>query len=125
MDLRARSDRTQITSLLCRNTMFRLPIVLMVLQKLCFITLNRLLFHLVEHYTFRKLISRARASLSEPKIPSTDTFRRQLRSQVRERQQSILKMLLENSKISIALDCWTSPFRQAFIAITSYFIDID
>jgi hypothetical protein len=34
-------------------------------------------------------------------------------------------MLLENSKISIALDCWTSPFGQAFIAITGYFIDMD
>lgn len=34
-------------------------------------------------------------------------------------------MLPANSKISIALDCWTSPFGQAFMAITGYFIDID
>jgi hypothetical protein len=26
-------------------------------------------------------------------------------------------------KISIALDCWTSPFQQAFMAVTGYFID--
>jgi hypothetical protein len=34
-------------------------------------------------------------------------------------------MLPAGSKISIALDCWTSPFSQAFLAITGYFIDID
>jgi hypothetical protein len=28
-------------------------------------------------------------------------------------------------QFSIALDCWTSPFGQAFIAITVYFIDAD
>lgn len=27
--------------------------------------------------------------------------------------------------MSIALDCWTSPFRQAFMAVTGYFIDED
>jgi hypothetical protein len=25
--------------------------------------------------------------------------------------------------MSIALDCWTSPFQQAFMAITGYFLD--
>lgn len=30
-----------------------------------------------------------------------------------------------SSKLSIALDCWTSPFQQAFMAITGYFIDKD
>jgi len=34
-------------------------------------------------------------------------------------------MLPTDSKLSIALDCWTSPFSQAFIAITGYFIDAD
>ena len=34
-------------------------------------------------------------------------------------------MLPANSKISIALDCWTSPFGQAFMAITGYFIDMN
>jgi hypothetical protein len=34
-------------------------------------------------------------------------------------------MLPTGSKISIALDCWTSPFSQSFIAITGYFIDTD
>ena len=34
-------------------------------------------------------------------------------------------MLPEHAKISIALDCWTSPFQQAFMAITGYFIDAE
>lgn len=34
-------------------------------------------------------------------------------------------MLPEYARISIALDCWTSPFGQAFMAITGYFIDAD
>ncbi|KAG2000826.1 hypothetical protein GB937_010790 [Aspergillus fischeri] len=29
------------------------------------------------------------------------------------------------AKLSIALDCWTSPFRQAFMAVTGYFINED
>lgn len=32
-------------------------------------------------------------------------------------------MLPPNSKLSISLDCWTSPFQQAFMAITGYFLD--
>jgi hypothetical protein len=36
-----------------------------------------------------------------------------------------LKQLPEGAKLSIALDCWTSPFSQAFMAITGYFIDLN
>jgi hypothetical protein len=42
-----------------------------------------------------------------------------------EQQKSILQKLPPGAKLSIALDCWTSPFRQAFMAITGYFIDQD
>ena len=38
-------------------------------------------------------------------------------------QKGILLCLPAESKLSIALDCWTSPFRQVFIAITGYFLD--
>jgi hypothetical protein len=41
------------------------------------------------------------------------------------RQKKILEKLPSGTKMSIALDCWTSPFRQAFMAITGYFIDDD
>lgn len=32
-------------------------------------------------------------------------------------------MLPLGAKLSIALDCWTSPFQQAFMAISGYFLD--
>jgi hypothetical protein len=52
-------------------------------------------------------------------------MRRRLGSIVKDRQQRILRTLPPRSKISIALDCWTSPFSQAFMAITGYFTDAD
>jgi hypothetical protein len=36
---------------------------------------------------------------------------------------SQLRDLPDNAKVLLALDCWTSPFQQAFMAITAYFID--
>lgn len=35
----------------------------------------------------------------------------------------MLSKLPKGSYLSIALDCWTSPFSQAFMAITGYFLD--
>lgn len=60
-----------------------------------------------------------------PQIPSAMTIRRRLEVLVKDRQQRVLRMLPSGSKISIALDSWTSPFSQAFLAITGYFIDAD
>lgn len=40
-----------------------------------------------------------------------------------EDRQRVLSSLLPNAKLLIALDCWTSPFQQAFMAITGYFLD--
>jgi hypothetical protein len=60
-----------------------------------------------------------------PEFPSVRTFGRRLRSIVEERQQNILRRLPDGAKLSIALDCWTSPFQQAFLAVTGYFIDND
>lgn len=37
----------------------------------------------------------------------------------------MLSRLPDGSRLSIAVDCWTSPFRQAFIAVTGYFLDQD
>ncbi|OQD59907.1 hypothetical protein PENPOL_c052G02450, partial [Penicillium polonicum] len=90
-----------------------------------FLTLNRLPFHLIEHLSFKRIINKARSALSPPVIPSADTIRRRLDSLVKDRQQRILRTLPSGSKISIALDCWTSLFSQAFMAITGYFIDSD
>jgi hypothetical protein len=58
-------------------------------------------------------------------IPSAKTIRSRLRDFVKEQQQGLLQKLPPNAKISLALDCWTSPFRQAFMAVTGYFLDQD
>ena len=65
----------------------------------------------------------ARLAPSPPKIPSAKTIRGRLQNIVKERQHHLLSLLPSNAKLSIALDCWTSPFRQAFMAVTGYFID--
>lgn len=43
----------------------------------------------------------------------------------KEGQERVRLDLPPTAKLSIALDCWTSPFQQAFMAITGYFIDKD
>lgn len=48
-----------------------------------------------------------------------------MRETVQDQQQVILDKLPPLAKLSLALDCWTSPFQQAFMAITGYFIDLD
>lgn len=42
-----------------------------------------------------------------------------------DQQAEVLHTLPSDIKLSISLDCWTSPFQQAFMAITGYFIDSD
>lgn len=46
-----------------------------------------------------------------------------LRGFVTECQQETLQQLPSGAKMSIALDCWTSPFNHTFMAITGYFLD--
>ncbi|RAQ55326.1 hypothetical protein AFGD_012605 [Aspergillus flavus] len=89
---------------------------------LSFLSLNRLPFTLIEHPTFIRLIKMARSAPSCPSVPSAITIHRRLKTLVQDRQQGILRMLPPESKISIALDCWTSPFSQAFMAITGYLL---
>lgn len=79
----------------------------------------------MEHPQFQKFIRVSRSIAYLPEFPSVRTVGRRLRSIVKERQQNILRRLPLGAKLSIALDCWTSPFRQAFMAVTGYFIDDD
>jgi hypothetical protein len=85
----------------------------------------RLPYLIVENPLFRKLLQRAQASPRPLQFPSARTVHRQIHQTGQEKQQLILKSLPEGAKLSIALDCWTSPFSQAFMAITGYFIDIN
>ena len=40
-------------------------------------------------------------------------------------QYTIIESFPEHGKILITLDCWTSPDKKSFIAITGYFITKD
>lgn len=87
------------------------------------LSLSRLPFQFIEHREFREVIAFARLAPTQPQIPSAITMRSRLRGYVQEQQRSILEKLPPTAKLSIALDCWTSPFRQAFMAVTGYFLD--
>lgn len=89
------------------------------------ITILRLPFQIVEHPQFQKLFRLTQSAPSLLAFLSAKTAQRRLRSIIKERQQYLLQTVPADAKISIALDCWTSPFQQAFIAVTSYFIDQD
>ncbi|KAJ6039228.1 hypothetical protein N7460_007260 [Penicillium canescens] len=89
------------------------------------ITELRLPFQFVEHPRFHKLVKLASLASSPPRVLSAYLVRQKIQAKVIERQKGLLQMLPSGAKLSIALDCWTSPFRQAFMAITGYFIDID
>ncbi|KAG0160746.1 hypothetical protein PDIDSM_8276 [Penicillium digitatum] len=65
----------------------------------------------------------AQQSSTKLTIPSARTIRRHLDITIQNNQKGILQRLPEGCRLSIALDCWTSPFQQAFVAITGYFID--
>lgn len=89
-------------------------------QKLAkLLTMSHPPFLFLEHPEFRDLISYARLAPSMPDIPSAKVMRRQLRELVCENQNQkiILRTLPSDAKLSLALNCWTSPFKQPFIAI--------
>lgn len=89
------------------------------------ISTPKLPFQIVEHQDFQDVIRVARAAPSFPVFPSARTIQRRLEDTVQETRQRLLEKLPPHAKLSIALDSWTSPFQQAFMAITDYFIDED
>ncbi|KAJ5267369.1 hypothetical protein N7478_010177 [Penicillium angulare] len=92
-------------------------------QLLRTITCLRLPFQTVENPVFQRLLNLLHSGPEKLEIPSAKTLRRRLRNAVTAQQDSQLQELPEDAKESLALDCWTSPFQQAFMAITIYFID--
>ncbi|KAJ5550943.1 hypothetical protein N7535_001119 [Penicillium sp. DV-2018c] len=87
--------------------------------------MSHLPFRFVERTEFRDLVSYARLAPSMPEIPSAKVMRQQIRDLATETQKDILKTLPSGAKLSLSLDCWTSPFKQAFMAVTAYFVSKD
>ncbi|KAJ5152474.1 hypothetical protein N7492_009754 [Penicillium capsulatum] len=92
-------------------------------QLLKTITCLRLPFQTVENPAFQSLLNLIYSGHGVLELPSAKTLRRRLRDAVTNQQELQLQDLPEDAKVSLALDCWTSPFQQAFMAITVYFID--
>ncbi|KAJ6134816.1 hypothetical protein N7523_001138 [Penicillium sp. IBT 18751x] len=92
-------------------------------QLLVTITSLRLPFQIIENQHFRDLLRLTQQAPSLPNLQTGKTVTRQLQSTVQVQQEGILKMLPSDAKLSLALDCWTLPFHQAFMAITGYFLD--
>ncbi|KAG0160023.1 hypothetical protein PDIDSM_7550 [Penicillium digitatum] len=88
-----------------------------------FISTAHLPFRVIEHPQFHRMLEVAQQSSTKLTIPSARTIRRHLDITIQNNQKGILQRLPEGCRLSIALDCWTSPFQQAFMAITGYFID--
>ena len=87
------------------------------------ITTSNLPFLFVEHQKFRDFFSFARLAPEPPSFPSRKVIRERLRGFVLQYQQETLQILPPGAKLSLALDCWTSPFQDAFMAITGYLLD--
>ncbi len=56
-------------------------------------------------------------------IPHAQTLSRLVNAYVDKFEVSLLWKLSKDGLLSVALDCWTSPFLQSFLAICGYFID--
>ncbi len=69
---------------------------------------------------FRKALYMLRPGLT---IPHAQTLSRLVNAYVDEFEISLLRKLPKDGMLSVALDCWTSPFQQSFLAICGYFID--
>lgn len=89
------------------------------------LAVSRLPFQFIEHPEFHDVIHFSRLAPTRPEIPSAKVMRARLRDFVKKQQQDILQQLPADAKLSLALDCWTSPFRQAFMAVTGYFLTYD
>jgi hypothetical protein len=89
---------------------------------LSFVLEANLPFRLVEHDSFRKLLSLCRPNIQ---IPHRTYIKTSLLQRFDAMQKGLLRDLPASRKISLALDCWTSPNHYAFLAITDYFISDD
>ncbi|KAJ5557753.1 hypothetical protein N7513_003339 [Penicillium frequentans] len=92
-------------------------------EQIEFITAFNLPFRSLARRQLVSLIKMAQMAPSEPPLLHPRTAQRRVQKLVQEELHSILSTLPLNAKLSIALDCWTSPSKHAFMAITGYFID--
>jgi hypothetical protein len=78
-------------------------------------------FTLVEQKSFRAVLERFKPGFI---VPSAKTIREEaVRMYAREAARVTDRLRNVNGKISLTLDCWTSPNSKAFLGITAHYID--
>jgi hypothetical protein len=87
-------------------------------QRLKVIAALRLPFRALEHIELRRWITMAMAARQPLSLLTPFVARQKLVEQVQTSQASILSLLRPQQRISLALDCWTSPNHHSFMAIT-------
>lgn len=61
----------------------------------------------------------------DAKIPSDKKIKSVLDDEAMDDRRKVLSELPETGRLSLVVDCWSSPFRQAFMAIVVNFIDAE
>lgn len=56
-------------------------------------------------------------------MPCANTIRSVLFNRLADVEKHLFDGKVENSKVSLALDCWSSPQKTAFLGILAYYID--
>ena len=79
-------------------------------------------FRAVEHPQLRRAFRIARPSID---IPGRKRIKLLLEERYAKLTENLLDDLGSETKVSLALDCWTSPNHHAFMAITAYYITAD
>lgn len=78
-------------------------------------------FTVVENADFRALIN---MKSPDTAIPSGHTVKRDVMKRYREQERGVGEQLRNaGSRISVTLDCWTSPNNEGFLGITGHYID--
>ena len=90
-----------------------------------FIIGNRLSFRLVENHQFRQLLQMAAGPNNTLHFPSRNRVKETLMNLACTSQKKTMEALPSDSKVSIALDCWTSGDQKPFMAVIGYFISKD
>lgn len=86
---------------------------------------NRLPFRLIENVQFRRLLNLAAGPNKKLHFPNRNGVKDLLMQLAHTSRRNIMGTLPSDSKISIALDCWTSPDQKPFMAVIGYFISAD
>jgi hypothetical protein len=76
-------------------------------------------FRFTQNEEFRRLVKMLR---SDANVPGRTSIRTELSKEAATVKNMLLDDLPKDSKVSIALDAWQSPFKKSFLAISVYYL---